>query len=50
MPFLIITFELIFEFKEGAFDEVVKGVDAIEHMASPYHFNSKDPEGAQILS
>lgn len=31
--------------KEGAFDEAVKGVDAIEHMASPFHFNAKVPEG-----
>ena len=33
--------------KEGAFDEAVKGVDAIEHTASPYHANPKEPEGAQ---
>ncbi|KAJ7744054.1 hypothetical protein DFH07DRAFT_749660 [Mycena maculata] len=25
--------------KEGAFDEAVKGVDAIEHTASPFHLN-----------
>lgn len=31
--------------KEGAFDEAVKGVDAIEHMASPFHFNAKVPDG-----
>ncbi|PPQ88274.1 hypothetical protein CVT25_005437 [Psilocybe cyanescens] len=30
--------------KEGAFDEAVKGVDAIAHMASPFHANVKDPE------
>ncbi|KAF8959849.1 hypothetical protein BDZ97DRAFT_1940549 [Flammula alnicola] len=29
---------------EGAFDEAVKGVAAIEHMASPFHSNVKDPE------
>ncbi|KAJ7016547.1 hypothetical protein C8F04DRAFT_1160741 [Mycena alexandri] len=29
--------------KEGAFDEAVKGVDAIEHTASPYHFQADDP-------
>ncbi|KAJ7636242.1 D-lactaldehyde dehydrogenase [Roridomyces roridus] len=29
--------------KEGAFDEAVKGVDAIEHTASPFHFNAEDP-------
>ena len=34
--------------KEGAFDEAVKGVDAIEHTASPFQFNPKEPEGAQI--
>ncbi|KAK7687131.1 hypothetical protein QCA50_009634 [Cerrena zonata] len=30
--------------KEDAFDEVVKGVDAIEHTASPFHFNVSDPQ------
>jgi hypothetical protein len=40
------TSDLILNFKEGAFDEVVKGVDAIEHTASPFHFNPKEPEGA----
>ncbi|OCH86574.1 NAD(P)-binding protein [Obba rivulosa] len=29
---------------EGAFDEAVQGVDAIEHMASPYHYNAEDPD------
>ncbi|KAI5479361.1 D-lactaldehyde dehydrogenase [Pseudohyphozyma bogoriensis] len=29
--------------KEGAFDEAVKGVDAIEHTAAPFHFNVVDP-------
>lgn len=24
--------------QEGAFDEAVKGIDAMEHTASPYHF------------
>ncbi|KAJ7615949.1 D-lactaldehyde dehydrogenase [Roridomyces roridus] len=28
---------------EGAFDEAVKGVDAIAHTASPFHFNAHDP-------
>ncbi|EJD07758.1 NAD-binding protein [Fomitiporia mediterranea MF3/22] len=28
----------------GAFDEAVKGVDAIEHTASPFHFNADDPD------
>lgn len=30
--------------KEGAFDELVKDVDAIEHTASPAHFGAKTPE------
>ncbi|EKM51496.1 uncharacterized protein PHACADRAFT_199005 [Phanerochaete carnosa HHB-10118-sp] len=30
--------------KEGAFDEAVKGVDAIEHTASPFHLNADDPQ------
>ncbi|KAL0062381.1 hypothetical protein AAF712_010727 [Marasmius tenuissimus] len=29
--------------KEGAFDEAVKGVDAVEHVASPFHMNADDP-------
>ncbi|KAH7912688.1 D-lactaldehyde dehydrogenase [Hygrophoropsis aurantiaca] len=29
--------------KKGAFDEAVKGVDAIEHTASPFHMNADDP-------
>ena len=37
------------EFKEGVFDEAVKGVDAIEHTASPFHLDFKEPEGAQIF-
>ncbi|KAJ7886823.1 NAD-P-binding protein [Mycena olivaceomarginata] len=32
---------------EGAFDEAVKGVDAIEHTASPFHFQADDP--AELL-
>ncbi|GAA5942535.1 SDR family oxidoreductase [Sporobolomyces koalae] len=28
---------------EGAFDEAVKGVDAVLHTASPFHFNVEDP-------
>lgn len=31
--------------QEGAFDEAVKGVDAIEHTASPFHMNADDPDG-----
>ncbi|KAL6299277.1 NAD-P-binding protein [Sparassis latifolia] len=30
--------------KEGAFDEAVKGVVAIEHTASPFHFNAVEPD------
>ncbi|KAG9310432.1 hypothetical protein JVU11DRAFT_9572 [Chiua virens] len=29
---------------DGAFDEAVKGVDAIEHTASPFHMNAIDPD------
>ncbi|KZP19766.1 D-lactaldehyde dehydrogenase [Athelia psychrophila] len=32
------------EVVEGAFDDAVKGVDAIEHTASPFHFKCEDPE------
>ena len=31
--------------KDGAFDEAVKGVDAIAHTASPFHYKSSDPDG-----
>jgi hypothetical protein len=31
--------------KDGAFDEAVKGVDAIAHTASPFHYNSTNPDG-----
>ncbi|PWN50492.1 NAD(P)-binding protein [Violaceomyces palustris] len=35
--------------KEGAFDEAVKGVDAVLHTASPFHFNVEgDPLGKLI--
>ncbi|KAJ7902199.1 hypothetical protein B0H13DRAFT_2335734 [Mycena leptocephala] len=30
--------------QDGAFDEAVKGVDAIEHMASPVHLNADNPD------
>ncbi|KAL0956958.1 hypothetical protein HGRIS_003059 [Hohenbuehelia grisea] len=30
--------------EKGAFDEAVKGVDAIEHVASPYHVEADDPQ------
>jgi nucleoside-diphosphate-sugar epimerase len=31
--------------KDGAFDGAVKGVDAIAHTASPFHYNSTNPDG-----
>ena len=31
--------------QEGAFDEAVKGVSAIEHTASPANVNAADPQG-----
>ena len=34
--------------QEGAFDEVIKGVDAIEHTSSPVTFNLDDPGGAIV--
>ncbi|KAJ6512289.1 NAD-P-binding protein [Mycena vulgaris] len=30
--------------QDGAFDEAVQGVDAIEHTASPFHLNADEPE------
>ncbi|WVR07580.1 hypothetical protein IAU60_004622 [Kwoniella sp. DSM 27419] len=30
--------------QQGAFDEAVKGVDGVAHMASPFHFNAVEPE------
>ncbi|KAJ7599044.1 D-lactaldehyde dehydrogenase [Mycena floridula] len=30
--------------KDGAFDEAVKDVDAIEHTASPFHYRVNDPQ------
>ena len=30
--------------QDDAFDEAVKGVDAIQHTASPFHFNVTDPQ------
>ncbi|GJE97179.1 NAD(P)-binding protein [Phanerochaete sordida] len=30
--------------KEHAFDEVVKGIDAIEHLASPFYLTADDPQ------
>jgi nucleoside-diphosphate-sugar epimerase len=31
--------------KDGAFDQAVKDVDAIAHTASPFHYNSTNPDG-----
>lgn len=36
--------------QEGAFDTAVQGVDAIEHTASPFHFNADDPHGTFFIS
>ena len=33
----------------GAFDEAVKGIDAIAHTASPFHFQADDPNGTFML-
>ncbi|KAJ7869111.1 D-lactaldehyde dehydrogenase [Mycena olivaceomarginata] len=30
--------------KDGAYDEAVEGVDAIEHTASPFHLDAADPD------
>ena len=35
--------------KEGAFDEAVKGVDAIAHTASPFHYQSTNPDGMSLF-
>jgi hypothetical protein len=40
----------MFALQEGAFDEAVKDVDAIEHTASPFHYNVDDPQGTSFLS
>lgn len=34
---------------EGAFDEAVKGVDAVLHLASPLPSSSPDPQGMPVL-
>ena len=36
--------------KDGAFDEAVKGVDAIAHTASPFHFKATNPDGMSDFS
>ncbi|GJE99866.1 NAD(P)-binding protein [Phanerochaete sordida] len=30
--------------KDGAFDDAVKGIDAIVHLASPFHMRAEDPQ------
>lgn len=30
--------------QDGAFDEAVKGVDAVAHTASPFHMQADDPK------
>jgi hypothetical protein len=40
----------LFILQEGAFDEAVKDVDAIEHTASPFHYNVDDPQGTLFPS
>jgi nucleoside-diphosphate-sugar epimerase len=35
--------------KDGAFDEAVKGVDAIAHTASPFHYKSNNPDGTSYF-
>lgn len=30
--------------EDGAFDDAVKGVDAVAHTASPFHFQAEDPQ------
>ena len=36
--------------KDGAFDEAVKGVDAIAHTASPFHYKITNPDGMSDFS
>ena len=36
--------------QDGAFDDAVKGVDAIEHTASPADFKAQDPQGELEVS
>ena len=36
--------------KDGAFDQAVKGVDAITHTASLFHFKSTNPDGVFDLA
>jgi len=31
--------------QEGAFDEAVGGIDLVQHIASPFHYNAVEPDG-----
>ncbi|KAF8483266.1 hypothetical protein F5888DRAFT_1812399 [Russula emetica] len=45
-------FELVFVediTKDGAFDDAVKGVDTIAHIASPFHYKSTNPAGTTSI-
>ena len=35
--------------QEGAFDGAVQGVDAVEHIASPYRWNAVEPDGTRVF-
>ena len=41
----IILTNIIFDSQDGAFDDAVKGVDAIEHTASPFNLKVQGPQG-----
>ena len=43
--FFFVAIHLMYSLQEGAFDEAVKGIVAIEHTASPVTPPSDDPEG-----
>lgn len=36
-----------FDDQDGAFDQAVVGVEAVEHTASPFHFKADDPQGGR---
>ena len=36
--------------KDGAFDDAVRGVDAIAHTASPFHYKATHPDGTFLYS
>lgn len=47
---LIVWNSTNFQEQEGAFNEAVKGVDAIEHTASPFTMAIDDPQGLPFFS